>query len=99
VCQLSSDAYYQGLPVGGHEVRFRASLPGTSPTTASLATPKQAFEIMCTPDPDENEPGDNHDDAGGCSTGGPATLGGIMLVLAALTLRRRRCPDPRSRGL
>jgi uncharacterized protein (TIGR03382 family) len=96
VCQLSSDAYYQGLPIGGHEVRFRASLPGASPTTASLATPKQAFEIMCTPDPDENEP-DDHDDGGGCSTSTPATLGGVMLVLASLTLRRRRCPDPRSR--
>jgi hypothetical protein len=90
VCQLSSDAYYQGLPVGGHEVRFRASLPGASPMTASLATPKQAFEIMCTPDPDENEPDDNNDgDGGGCSTSG-RELGGALLLLGLLVRRRRR---------
>lgn len=88
VCAPNPDALFPGLSVGGHVVRFRASLPGVTNQT-SLATPAEAIEIMCTanPNPDPDEPGS---DGGGCTTSKPATLGFLLLALLGLVYRTRR---------
>lgn len=88
VCAPNPDAEFQGLEVGGHEVRFRASLPGAG-ATASLATPAEAIELMCTTAPSDDDPDTETVGDGSCSTGRPATFGFALLALGLLAARRR----------
>jgi hypothetical protein len=88
VCKPNPDAIFQGLAEGGHNVRFRASLPGVTNQT-SLATPAAPIEIMCTSNPNP-DPEEIDNDGGGCATNRPATLGFVLLALLALVQRTRR---------
>ena len=82
LCTPNPDALDKGLADGGHQVRFRASLPGTQP----IATPSLLVELMCdAPDPD---PAPGGTDSSGCSASKPASS--LALFVVALLLRRRR---------
>jgi hypothetical protein len=88
VCKPNPDAAFQGLAVGGHNVRFRASLPGLANQT-SLATPASPVEIMCAANPGEEEEPGKPDDGGGCSTGKPTTFGFLLCALGLVLTSRR----------
>jgi uncharacterized protein (TIGR03382 family) len=85
ICEPNPDASYPGLAVGGHQVAFRATLPGTSMT---IATPAQALELMCTSRPPDEEEEDGDD--GGCATTTPASATFVFALLALLLVRRTR---------
>lgn len=89
ICKPNADALQPGLAIGGHYVRFRATLPGAA---TSLATSPTLIELMCDADPDEEE--ENHpSDGGGCSSSTPASASFVLLALAFLLVtssRRRR---------
>jgi uncharacterized protein (TIGR03382 family) len=73
------------MPIGGHEVAFRAQLPGALP----ISTPSLLVELMCDPDPDR--PLDEDSSDGGCaSTRSGSSSALIVLGFAALRRRRRR---------
>ena len=85
ICEPNPDALYQGLAAGGHQVAFRATLPGSS---VSLVTPEQALEVMCAARPDDTTGGKIDNDAA-CSSTTPASGACVLFVLGLLLVRRR----------
>jgi MYXO-CTERM domain-containing protein len=81
ICEPDPSAARPGLTAGGHEAAFRATLPGSSIT---LATPAQAFELMCA------SPPRRIDNDAACSSTTPASGAFVLFVLALLLVHRTR---------
>jgi hypothetical protein len=80
------EGYMIGVSPGVHEVKMRATLPGTD---LVLETPPITIELHCPPDPTLPDPPPPIDD--GCATTSPSwgVLGALLLLL-----RRRRRYEP-----